>query len=808
MATAESLALGGCTPTPLASYLKAIGVLRLISSDANHVNGCATDLRARGWWENEYFHLTTTLDRSALINFFLDDYAPSPIIAPWNGGSGFYPKDNRDGFEPLTADVVAERFLPIEEAIRIASSVIAQLGLTKQPKKDAKIELVAALRAELPDPAIHWIDAVLALSGESLNYPQLLGSGGNDGRLDFTNNFMRRLVSKKRPLGILDAVSGKPSDRAKSLLSNALFDIPTKGLESSAIGQFAPGAAGGPNATAGYKADGNVNPWDFILMLEGAVAFAGAATRRHQGRVESGASFPFTVRAVGAGWGGVEATDENDARAEFWAPLWRRPVRFRELEALLAEGRAVLTGRTGRTARDGLDFARAAASLGVSRGFSEFERYGFLMRAGKAFLAAPVGRRSASPSLAARLVTDLDANGWLERVRRVGRSEGASATARNSIKRFEDALFALVEPVSPRDRIEQALVALGDVCHWLSASHRGREAVGTPPPVLSGDWIRMADDGSAEFRVAAALAGLGLSPVVRGDDTEIEGTAENKDATDGGAETGEAARVFRQKAPPMAAHFAPIDEDRFFDGRRLRLRRAWSTDETPPTVVWGAGSFVSNMAAVLERRLVEMAIRGLGDKPITGPTGARLEDMAAFLSAEFDDARCAALLAGMVWVRPARLPMKKSGYAERLLASPPFAYAALKPMFTPDRTLRRIRALADTYRVPIPPGLVARLRAGGGSYDGRVTDEAVRTALARARASGLSSPFDPARAGGRHTGAQGGRIGAGLQADRLAASLLVPVDDEGLKILIRRVYPDVLSVGNDDPTAEDTKNAA
>ena len=68
-----------------------------------------------------------------------------------------------------------------------------------------------------------------------------------------------------------------------------------------------------------------------------------------------------------------------NSAAEFWAPLWQRPARFREIDALLVEGRAVLNGRT---ARNGLDFARAVSSLGVSRGFSEFERYGFLMRAG------------------------------------------------------------------------------------------------------------------------------------------------------------------------------------------------------------------------------------------------------------------------------------------------------------------------------------------------------------------------------------------------------------------------------------------
>ena len=47
----EPLALRGCVPTPLASYLMALGVLRLISSPANHVSAEAADPHARGWWE-------------------------------------------------------------------------------------------------------------------------------------------------------------------------------------------------------------------------------------------------------------------------------------------------------------------------------------------------------------------------------------------------------------------------------------------------------------------------------------------------------------------------------------------------------------------------------------------------------------------------------------------------------------------------------------------------------------------------------------------------------------------------------------
>ena len=820
----EPLALPGCAPTPLASYLKALGVLRLVSSPANHVSGAAADPHARGWWENERFHLRTTLSRDALLRFFLHDYAPSPIIAPWNGGSGFYSGDNRDGFDPLAESQVAGRFTHISAAIRKAARTVAGLDLAKRPEGAAKVELVAALRADLADEALLWLDAALALSGGGLAYPELLGTGGNDGRLDFTNNFARRLASRAKPPGLFDASSGEPSNDAARLLANSLLSAPVSGLCSAAIGQFAPGAAGGPNATNGYSADSEVNPWDFVLMLEGATAFSGAATRRHQSAsggnasgatTRSGASFPFTVRPVGAGWGGVETADENDARAEFWAPIWTRPARALEIDSLFSEGRAVLNERT---AKDGLEFARAAASLGVSRGFRAFERYGFLMRAGRTYLATPIGRRSAAPSLGAELVADLDVGGWLDRVRRVGRNDEEPGAARRAIKRLEDALFGLLAAGEAPREAERTIIALGYVAGWLALSPNGRKAIGAPPPILSSTWLRRAEDGSAEFRVAAALAALGLPALARpappSNTQEPETTQPDGPATDDRSSTeGETPAVEEpaggpggarpNAAPPMAAHLAPLDERAFFYRGNLGRRRAWADGDAPPTMVWSAGPLVPNLIAVLERRLVEASTRGLEDKPLAGATPARLDDVAAFLSADFDDARCAALLAGLVWARPARL---RSASGPPASAPLPFAYAALKPLFTPDAALRAAAVLPETTRMPVPPGLIARLRAGGDSRDGRATDAAVRLALARARASGLPTPFG-GRAGARESTDGGRRMGAGVPADRLAAALLIPIGDRDSAALIERAYPDSRD-DDDNLTTEDTPHAA
>lgn len=53
--------LEGCTSRPLASYLKALGILRLV--------GEQRDAHACGAWRNGCFVLSSSLDRKALCDF-------------------------------------------------------------------------------------------------------------------------------------------------------------------------------------------------------------------------------------------------------------------------------------------------------------------------------------------------------------------------------------------------------------------------------------------------------------------------------------------------------------------------------------------------------------------------------------------------------------------------------------------------------------------------------------------------------------------------------------------------------------------
>ena len=753
MATDE-IRLYGCTATPLASYLKALGVLRLVSSPSNHVRGIAADAQARGWWDSGHFHLATSLESDALFQFLLEDYSPSAIIAPWNGGSGFYPKDNKEGIGPLMGEVAA-RFRAITAAIAAAAEEVRRRGWDARPEGDAKTAMIGALRGRLGDSALHWLDAAVALSAGRLSFPQLLGTGGNDGRLDFTNTFMRRLVAARD--GLFDAATGAPAPQTERLLRAALGAGAALGMRSYSTGQFAPGAAGGANASVGYGGSPYANPWDFVLALEGAVLFSGAATRRHQGAPESGASFPFTVRPTAAGWGGVAEADRSSVRAEFWAPLWNRPAGCDELVSLLKEGRAVLHGKT---ARDGLDFARAAASLRTSRGITAFQRYGFAMRQGNMYLAAPLGMRAVTSRVpeTAELINDLDRAGWLQHVRRLAQDGNAPARARHVMKRLQDALFALTDAQATPVVVQTALEILGEVVGWLATSPDARMAI-RPPPLLRRAWVQRADDGTAEYRVAAALASLGWAPS-RSRREPAQGDARNgapADATEGA----------RQPLTPLAAHVAPVAP-----GTVPRKVREWDQGGNRSLALWGSGGLVANLLDVLEHRTRASSVNG----PFVAAAPAQAEAVPRFLSEGFDDDRCARLLGGLAWALPAPLPSVRPDTEASL---PSFAYAALKLLFAPGHVVDAVARRSDkddASHIPLPSGLIARLRGGE-------VDEAVRLALDRARASGVASPFAHGSAR-RTTG-----FGAGMDGRRLAAAMLIPIHDHQLKTLLERVYP-------------------
>jgi CRISPR-associated protein Csx17 len=481
----HDLVLAGCVPRVLAGYLKALGIHRLIAEQA--------DPGALSFWDADgQFHLVSSLDREALLAFFVERYAPTPIVTPWNGGSGFYPGDQRSGIDAIRADA-SPRFARYRETIEQCAALLQGLGIAEKPDdKGVKQRLLEQARARLPDEAVRWLDAAYVV-GDSPAFPPILGTGGNDGRLDFANNFMQRVSELLLPARRRRAGEATALDKLRAA---ALGDAVAGVYQEAAIGQFAPALAGGPNMGDGFSAESRVNAWDFVLALEGALLFAGAAVRRLDSVEHGKASFPFHVSASAVGYGSSASADaerENN-RAELWLPCWSAPAGVHELAALFGEGRLEI-GR--RRAASGLDAARALATLGVDRGIDRFERMAILKRNGLSFLATAQGTLAVRTLPAAELLRELDP--FLGSALRLDNPTPAVSAA---VRVLQVAMF---EASREERRITSVLAAAGGLERVIGRSAKARDRV-RPLRRLRAEWAQEADDGSTEFAVAAAVA--------------------------------------------------------------------------------------------------------------------------------------------------------------------------------------------------------------------------------------------------------------------------------------------------------------
>ncbi len=590
----NTIHLPGCRPLPLAAYLKGLGVFRLVSEQR--------DPEARCFWQNEQFVLQTSLTKEQLEGFFLNEYKPSPIMAPWNGGSGFYPKDNERALKKIESSQ-AKRFSAYQTCLAEIRSHLRLINLNAKPeKKKDKAYLLEQLRNIMPEEALEWLDAVFLLSESGPKYPPLLGTGGNDGRFEFTNNFMQRLME------VFSSKTGQPTNQAASWLNAALFDEPIAGMEKVPIGQFDPNSAGGANAATGFDAPSRVNPWDFVLMLEGTLLFAVASAKRLESHSRGQLAYPFCVRQAGVGYASETLADEQSARAEIWMPLWKRPAGLDELRAVLNEGRAQVSGKP---ARSGVDFARAVTSLGVDRGLSEFQRFGFQVRNGLAYFATPLDRLPVRQSRHVRLLDEIDP--WLDKFRSKAASTNPEPPAgiASTLRRLENSILRLCQAdTEDPARAQDVLCALGYCQRRLSRSVRWTRDSAFLKPLqnLSEKWLDFADTGSVEFRLAAALASSTL---------------------DGGK------RMW---------HFRHFLEPVEFKGSMEKHWIEWREKDLRDTV-WSEGDLTATLNVIMGRQLLLAQKAGAKFYKVGVKRPAPLSDVIAFIEGNVNES----LLAELLW---------------------------------------------------------------------------------------------------------------------------------------------------------------
>ncbi|HXH05585.1 MAG TPA: type I-U CRISPR-associated protein Csx17 [Vicinamibacterales bacterium] len=861
--------LKGLKPDALATYLGAVGVLRVLAEQK--------DPNVRGFWRDEHFVLVTSLDWEEIEKFFLEDYAPTPILAPWNMESGFFSlkpsgeasarafgeqeqgaeeaekNDAADEAEQAVGDPLldqfastsAERFSSFRKAIELAraaipedlrraeeevwrvyeemtaraadqraalkkaskdldnarkaveeakalveqkgaaaqgaprgASVRVDLQNAQQCLKDArerekaarekkkqlekelkeaervaardkavkdriseakkrfkdvqsatKERLIAELRVRWGEEGQQWVDAAVALDESgAASFTSLFGSGGNAGRMEFTKNFRQHLDE------LFDIASGAPRDDARAKLRAALCGGATNLLTSKAVGQFFPGRAGGANMSVGFEGSARVNSWEFILMLEGAVALVAGMSRRGEvGRAR--VSSPFWVEAAPAGFGSASER-EQAPRGEQWLPLWSQLVRYSELVELFREGRAQV-GR--QQATRATEVVRATARLGVARGIEALQRFAYLRRNGQANLAVFTGRFHVRSRSHQELVDEVAP--WIDQLISEAQGKNVPASLAKAARQAQEALFCVCSREATPTDWRNLLMALGHAELVLLRS--GKSPTRRPLPTLGSRWIDALDDHTAQGRRALRLA--------------LAFASQHRPAKNEQREL-----IFRD---PIRVHFIPLN-----DGGRFDLDERGRPKLGPEQVCHGRALEADAIALVKRRSVWARSPSEEGARfprlPLQAIPGceATLEEVAAWIRGEVSDREVLALARGLLaldWQglqkqarnRPLVEPPPSDGAPEPLhllfrLAHPPF-----------DVPVRDPESKAEAaVSVRLDPEPLRRLAAGD-------LDGALRIASRRLEASGLRPLFRRA-------------VATPTLARRLAASLAFPVSQE------------------------------
>lgn len=378
-----------------------------------------------------------------------------------------------------------------------------------------------------------------------------------------------------------------------------------------------------------------------------------------------------------------------------------------------------------------MDFAQAAVNLGVDRGITAFQRTGLLLRNARSYLAVALDRVAVRSFPGSDLLRAPGLVGWIEGFARQAARKGAPASWTEAARRVEAAIYAYCVRSeaggADPSRLQAVLVALALAEQALARARPAQRGYLQPLGGLDPRWAEQCQDGTCEWRLAAAIAGISA----------------------------------RGGAGPLRVHLDPVART----GAGGRGAARWRWDDGSKAVTWAPGApLADNLAHLLRRRCLLAEEAGLASLPLDSPRPAGLADVRLFLGGAVDDRRLAGLVLGLSLVDMAGAPRRPTNGAVEAPPDLPRLYALLKLLFWPGPVAGDVALLPDR-------AVLQRLAAGD-------LDAAGQVALRQLRGRQLRTLLPP--------GHQGWLLPAEA-ARRLPASLLIPVQPNAGGVLRRWV---------------------
>jgi CRISPR-associated protein Csx17 len=776
--------LDGCTSEPLAAYLKALAVLRLVAE--------GPDPCAKGAWKDHVFHLSSVLDQGSLVRFFLDEYSPTAIVAPWNGASGFYEGDSVEGRDAILSSTSArfQLYRRTIEAIRVWSEMPATdlpigemanrvLKASADKKEKAREKLLAPIARTWA--ALEFIVPLLAPDDPVLLSLTRLEEHASRASGDRTRAIKALLKEAKKLRTVLKQLGRSGS---KETIVQACRDR----LHARVVEWLDAAVTIGPDGDLGFPpllgSAGNEGHLDysnaFMQRVAAMLLNPGEEARSEQllrNALFGTAADGFVVASIGqhdpgraGGYNQGPAIETKDVPTNPWnfilaiegTIVWASGVARRQgagrtrflCSPFTVNARPV--GYSSSANTDG-DSARAevwAPLWNRPLGYSEL----------RAFLSegrAEVGRRRATHAIefaeaATSLGVDRGVTSFVRYslLKRRGDSYVALPAGRFAVQaRTESDLLRELDPILNRvDRFLRSFKAIGQEAPARFVSARRSVDIATFELLLHGGAPRVTAlvaalgrleqlfatrDLTKKPRLHAPLSGLSLNWLAAADDGSVEVRIAAALASIG--RTGDVG--------PLRANLAPVDP-----------ARPWTWCNGRGQTGWMGNALPARLARVLARRMMDGDRLGCRSNPVWAVLTLHPVDVAAFIEGAVDDSLVEDLLFGFTWLQWSRRDSASTVLKQLLAkwASPvgdlvvPRTWALLKLLFLPKPVQR-----ADGTEVNVrpEPSIVPQLCAG------RIRD-ACEIAERRLRSSGLPvlrSRFPDA--------------GDGI---RLAAALLLP----------------------------------